>query len=522
MSDIILKPLPLGEQDFRGIIESNKLYVDKTPEIFKLLDSKGKYFFLSRPRRFGKSLLVSTLEEIFSGNQELFKGLYIYDKIEWKKYPVIHIDFTAMLYTEGVIGFKSSFLNNIKSIGEEYNIKPVSDNYKEAFKELIKLLSEQEKVVILIDEYDKPITNFVEKPDIYNEMREILKNFYETIKESDQYIKFALLTGVSKFSKVSVFSGLNNLIDITLDEKYSTLLGYTDKELDFYFREYFHELEKKFSISEFELRKEIKNWYNGYSWDGKNFVYNPYSILSLIYHNDFGNYWFTSGTPTFLIKLIKEYKIDITSFENIEFGANSFDSFEPENINVESLLFQTGYLTIKQIIQKSITRKQFVLNYPNQEVKESFMQYLLKDFTGKNRTEILIDNISDNLRDNNLETFFANLKSLFADIPAEIFLPNKEAYYHTIIYLILKLVGVRINVEVHTNKGRIDAVIETEQKVFIFEFKMSSVNQAIKQIESKKYYEKYLNSGKEIILIGVSFDMQERNIKDYIINTLEN
>lgn len=373
-----MKNLPLGQQTFKDIIDENKLYVDKTKEIYTLIsNNEGKYYFLSRPRRFGKSLLVSTLKEIFLGNKELFKGLWIYDKIEWSESPIIHIDFTDMLYTEGIDGFKISFLSNIKRIGKSYNIELEENNYKDAFKELIINLSVNGKVVILIDEYDKPIVNFIENIEIANKMKDILKNFYETIKSNDEYIKFAFLTGVSKFAKLSVFSGLNNLRDITLEEKFSTITGYTENELFTYFNEYIKETSLKLEIKETELKDDLKTWYNGYSWDGVNFVYNPFSILSIFTIQELNNYWFKSGTPTLLIKLIKEKNIDIKTLENLEVSTNFSESFELDNINIESLLFQTGYLTIKKINSYDRFEKTYILNYPNLEVKES-MNFLVK------------------------------------------------------------------------------------------------------------------------------------------------
>lgn len=515
-----MKNLPLGIQTFRDIIEYNKLYVDKTRQIYKLLENQDKYFFLSRPRRFGKSLLISTLKEIFLGNKELFKGLWIYDKIEWKKHPVIHLDFSGISF-ETPEKFRNSFENRMNDLFEDNKISINKDrDYKEKFRDLLKKLSETGKVVILIDEYDKPLIEFIDKPDIALENRSILKNFYEVIKESDQYIRFAMLTGVSKFSRVSVFSCLNNLIDITLDEQFSTLLGYTEDELSNYFSEHIKTIADKIKLNTDLLRQEIKNWYNGYSWDGKNFVYNPFSILSLFYHKEFGNYWFTSGTPEFLIKMIRQYNIDIESLENYEADETLFDSFDINQMNVESLLFQTGYLTIKEIFLKSVTQKKYILNYPNLEVKESFLKNLLTNFANKPNLGVLVGKISEAIEKDNIELFFTHLISLFAMIPHHIFIENKEAYYHTIIYLILTLMGVRIKTEVNTNKGRIDAVVETEKQIYVMEFKLGSAEKALEQIETMKYYQPFLSSGKEITLVGIGFDVEERNVKSYLVKNL--
>lgn len=517
-----MKKLPLGIQTFKRIIEENYLYVDKTKDIYNLLTSDGIFFFLSRPRRFGKSLLVTTLKEIFSGNKELFRNLWIYDKIEWKKYPVIHIDFLGMNYSKGSELFESTFFDKIKSIGIDYGIKLKSNDYKSAFKELITELSKIEKVVILIDEYDKPIIEHIEKIPLALENRNILKGFFEILKESEQNIKFAFLTGVSKFSKVSVFSGLNNITDITLDEKFSTLLGYTEDELKSYFTEHLKKMAEKSEVSDNYLVQTIKNWYNGYSWNGENFVYNPYSILSLFNHKDFGNYWFVSGTPTFLIKLIKNFETKIETLEKVTVQKSIFESYDIDNMSIEPLLFQTGYLTVKEIIKYDITNKDYILSYPNLEVKESFLRHILNSFTeAKKDCEVIIDRLYKTLKNNDLAEFFKILTSMFSDILFEIFIKDKEAYYHTIIYLVLKLIGVRIRTEILTNLGRIDALIETENQIFILEFKLGTAQKALKQIESMKYHEAYISSGKSITLIGIGFDTRKRNIKNYLVKKLD-
>ncbi len=531
-----MKNLPLGIQTFKDIIDGNKLYIDKTKDIYELLVNQGKYFFLSRPRRFGKSLLISTLKEIFSGNQELFKGLWIYDKIEWKEYPIIRIDFSNMLYTHGSQGFEESFFSTIRSLAEDYKIELIEKNYKDAFKELLFKLSKmipkgspgEDKVVLLIDEYDKPITNFVDDLEIAKKNREILKNFYETIKACDEYIRFAFLTGVSKFSKVSVFSGLNNIQDITLDERFSTIAGYTEEELLSYFDEYIVELAKKLNVTEKVLKDELKRFYNGYSWDGKNFVYNPFSILYAFTAKKIENYWFQSGTPTFLIKLIKEYSMDIKKLERLELTIEAFSSYEVDNMNVEALLFQTGYLTIKEIIEYSISEREYVLSYPNMEVRDSLLKYILDDFVGKNVNDnISIRRMIKSLQKKDLKEFFTILTSLFGSIPYEIFpkdknkLSDKESYYHTIFYLIFKLIGINIQSEISVSKGRIDAVVETDENIYIFEFKIGrSPKKAIEQIQEKFYYESYLARKKEIFLVGVTFSISKRNIKDWKVRKL--
>jgi len=499
-----MKKLPLGIQTFREIINSNYLYVDKTEYIYNLIN-EGKYYFISRPRRFGKSLLISTLKEIFSGNKELFKDLWIYYKIKWEEYPVIHIDFSTINYRDDQKEFQKSIKKSLTKTKNEYNLN-IDDNLNcsDYFKEIILQLSNINKVVILIDEYDKPIIDFVDDIEKANKNREILKSFYTIIKGSDQYIKFAILTGVSKFSKVSVFSGLNNIRDITLSESFCKLLGYTQEELELYFQEYIDLTSKEFNISKIELLDSLKKLYNGYSWNGKDFVYNPFSILYFFTEKQFGNYWFTSGTPTFLINIIKERNIDIKEFDNLSIDEELLNSFELDKINIKSLLFQTGYLTIKKVNNISITTKEYILNYPNKEVENSFLKSILNELNDKNgENGVIINKLVSNINNNNLEEFFTNMRSLFADIPNQIFLKDKEAYYQTVIYIILKLLGIHIQVEINTNVGRIDGVIHTKERIYIIEFKIGKAEEGLKQIEENKYYEKYLSLNKKIILIAI-------------------
>jgi hypothetical protein len=298
-----MKTLPVGVQTFSELIEQDHFYVDKTPHIYKLVANGGKYYFLSCPRRFGKSLLLSTIEALFSGRKDLFNGLWIYDKIQWQTCPVVHIDFTGIEYETGDL-LKQSLVETLDAIAAANGIQLTTVSYKTRFNELIRKLGEKEKVVILIDEYDKPIIDHVGNSNTAEINRNILANFYGVIKSADKYIRLAFLTGVSKFSKVSVFSGLNNLRDITLSDQFSTILGLTHKELIEYFSPYIGALSGKTGINRELLIEKIREWYNGYSWDGENFVYNPFSLLNLFNENVFDNYWFSTSTPHFLIDLI--------------------------------------------------------------------------------------------------------------------------------------------------------------------------------------------------------------------------
>lgn len=367
-----MKKLPIGIQTFSDIVEGNYLYVDKTKEIYNLFDEGGQYYFLSRPRRFGKSLLISTLKEIFSGNKELFKGLWIYDKLAWEKHPVIHLDFLGLEYgsREALIDTLEYMVNqNAKAHGVRLKEK----GYDKRFKELIFELSKTNKVVILVDEYDKPLIDFIEKKEVAKVNRDVLKTFYGAIKGADEYLKFVFITGVSKFSKVSIFSDLNNLRDITISDSFSTLVGYTEEELLYYFDEGIKEMAEG---KRAELLADIEKWYGGYSWDGKQFVYNPSSILYLFLEKCFGNYWFSTGTPTFLTKAIKENEIDEGTIEDYETTKFFFDSCDIEHVDVYAALFHAGYLTIKEIEDVSRTQRIYRHSYPNEEVKESISMLL--------------------------------------------------------------------------------------------------------------------------------------------------
>jgi len=518
-----MKKLPLSIQIFPKLINNDCLYVDKTKIIYDLLSGNGEYFFLSRPRRFGKSLLVSTLAEIFRGNKELFKGLWIYDRIEWTAHPVIHIDLSTIDFKTPEI-LEESLKAFLKETAITYGV--ILDDkrtYKDNFVELIKKLSSLNQVVILIDEYDKPLLEYIETEEIEmsKNIRRVLKNFYGILKGMGAYIRFVFITGVSKFSRVSVFSDLNNLIDITLNEKFSMLLGYTEEELRYYFSSHIERMAQKEGMAPEELLKIIREWYNGYSWDGKNFVYNPFSILSLFNTDSFDNYWFSTGTPTFLIKRIREGRDELMEFENMSMEGITFDSFDIENPDIACLLFQAGYLTIKKITKQNVV-KSYELSYPNREVRESFLTNLFGEYSVKGVGEgnKILKQMIKAISSENVEGFIQEIKSLLASIPYQIFIKEKEAYYHSLVYLAFRLSGAEIHCEDCTNTGRIDAVWETGKTVYILEFKVGTAEEALKQIKAMNYFEKYVGKEKKIVLLGIGFDPEKRNIGDYLVESL--
>ncbi|NQY74632.1 MAG: ATP-binding protein, partial [Candidatus Margulisbacteria bacterium] len=508
--------LPIGIQTFEKIIQEDLVYVDKTAFIYRLINGPGAYF-LSRPRRFGKSLLISTMEAIFKGKRELFKGLWIEKSdYKWNTYPVLRLDMSGASSSDPE---KLKLLLNIQlnNIAKEHAIQldlewPPQANLVTLIKDLASKIG---NVVVLIDEYDKPIIDQLKNTEVAKQNREILKDFYGVLKSQDEHIRLVFLTGVSKFSKVSIFSGLNNLNDITMDTKYATLLGYTQAELEHFFEGWISELGESMKMDKKATLKEIKKWYNGYQFSkADDAVYNPFSTLLLFDKKDFLSHWFETGTPTFLIDLLKQQQYGVPDIENAGIDESAFSSYEIDDLQVLPLLYQTGYLTIKSYDTESSLYK---LGYPNHEVKAAFSRSLLENFSKlhKGLTNSYIWQLIQALRANELDSFFKIMKVFFANVPYDL-KAGEEKYFQSIFYLILLLMGIKIEVEVHTNDGRIDGVIETEDKIYILEFKLNApATDGLDQIKEKKYYEKYLlRKDKGITLIGVSFDSKTRTIED--------
>ncbi len=509
------KLLPIGIQTFRKIREEDYLYVDKTRQIYDLITT-GTAYFLSRPRRFGKSLLISILEAIFKGEKELFQGLYIERmNYDWQIYPVIRISFGGNLYENRQV-IEKYLVESLEGIAQNYAVKLQKKEFSSMLRELIKALAKGNRVVVLVDEYDKPLIDNLTNPSVYKENRETLKAFYSIFKEMDEYLKFVFLTGVSKFSKVGVFSGLNNLEDITMDEHYSSLLGWTQGELESNFQVQIKALAQREEEMEQKVIKKIKYWYNGYRFSAKKvYVYNPFSTLLLFKQKSFKFHWFETGTPSFLIELMKKQNtFSLKEMVDNRVSEEAFSSYEIENLEVLPLLFQTGYLTIKNYDKQM---RLYELGYPNFEVNNAFTERLIKTFSclEPGMAEGYVVKLIRSLQSNDLENFFEVLRIFFANIPYTIQL-KQEKYYQTIFYLIFSLLGLRIQAEVTTNRGRIDAVVELKESVYIFEFKLFGTHQeALAQVEERRYYEKYLDSGRRIILVGAAFDPEERNVGEY-------
>ena len=511
-----MKHLSASVYTFETLIEGNYLYIDKTEFIWKLLEQPLGIYFLSRPRRFGKSLMISTLKAVFQNRQELFKGLALESKpYNWQEYPVIHLDFGGCDASSPET-LQQHLNATLNYIAECYDLILENELISDRFTELIRKLSTKGKVVILIDEYDKPILENITKSGI-EAIRDILNGFYAVIKTTEPYQRFVFMTGVSKFSKVSVFSKLNNMTDITMDARFATMFGYTQEELEHNLSEGLDQLTVDLHIDRSTLLDKIKLWYNGYRFEYDTpTVYNPSSIAKFFASGGkFKNFWFETGTPTFLIKLMKQNSYDVRNLENLELDETGFSAYEIDNLAIEPLLFQTGYITIKDYDSELAL---YSLSYPNMEVKNAFVRFLMDSFTPV-RKELAASHIAKlykALKINDIDAFMTQMQIFFAGVPNNITLKH-EKYYQTIFYLVLTLVGVYIDVEINSNIGRIDAVMETAGRIYIIEFKLhDSAADAIEQIKTKKYYEKYLNSNKEIILIGAAFDQNSRNIAEWL------
>lgn len=514
-----MKDLTSSVYTFEKLIEGNYLYIDKTEYIWKLLNTAYGQYFLSRPRRFGKSLTVSTLEAIFSGKKELFKGLAIYDKpYDWKKYPVIHLDL-GDIKSSSPDDLEQGLQQLLSEIANGYGIALTTPNAQSQFRELILVIARDEgQVAILIDEYDKPILGNVANPKV-NEILKVLKGFYSVIKGTEPLQRFALLTGVSKFAHVSIFSDLNNLTDITMRAEYATMLGYTQGELEHYFAERIDEVAEKLQMERPQLLHEIKEWYNGYRFHANSAtVYNPVSIAQFFSNcGEFNNYWFATGTPTFLLELVKQKQFDFERILKDPVPGIAFDAYEIDRLEPLPLLLQTGYLTIKSTV-KEFGQTLYCLGFPNLEVQTAFDTYLLNCYTSLSKTDIesMGLQLARQVGSGNVDGFMKSLQEFFAAIPYGIHV-RAEKYYQTIFYMIFLMLGIYIEAESQTNDGRIDAVVSAGDWIYVIEFKLNkTAEEAMAQIQNKEYAVKFQHCGKRIVLIGVNFDFAKGQITDWI------
>ncbi len=524
-----MKDILVGNSSFENLIKGKYIYVDKTRYFYELIKKEGMYCFLSRPRRFGKTLTVDTIEQIFKGRRELFKGLYIDSTdYDWKEYPVIHIDF-------GLCGAKNAenlaaWINDkLDDTASAYGLIPAQAAYYTKFERLITALSQREKVVILIDEYDKLLSSNIYNPEV-EEVRDVLKGFFEVIKASYNHLRFVFITGVTKYAKLSVFSSMNNLFDITMDEPYSTMLGFTQEEVERYFSDYIQEGCHKAGMTREEYLEKLKARYDGYCFSplSEERVYNPVSVSTFFIKGGvlFDNYWAETGGTKLLMDIAKKVKFNVA--EDLEKPVSrskisSFDILEMTTGNVtplkyKSLLFQSGYLTITGVEKNG---RDIYLGFPNEEVEETFSLRLLEVYGGEETEENFdYDDLLDQFRSGNTEGVIDNLYSVYASIPYREGQKQMEADWQGMFYAMMTVIHARINLEVMTNKGRIDAVVRTEDHIYIIEFKRDkSAGEALKQIKDRGYYESYMAwSNKEehkIHLLGINFSTEKRNIDDW-------
>ena len=512
-----MKKLPIGISTFSEIITDNHCYVDKTPYVH-MLTSSGKYYFLSRPRRFGKSLFVDTLKCAFEGRRELFQGLFLEKNWDWdESWPVLNFSFggarfsdlhTLDDYIEEMLAFNAVQLG-LTLQGRTGNAR---------FKNLLTGTREKfgKKVVVLVDEYDKPILDNLEDIPLAEKMRDGLKNFYSVLKDSDRFIKFCFITGVSKFSRVSIFSDLNNLQDISLATAAGGICGYTQAELEKTFADRLSGVD----------RDLLRHWYNGYDFLGNDKVYNPFDILLFLNSHKFGNYWFESATPSFLISLLHRERFYLPSLEHIEIDESMLASFDLERILPEAVLFQTGYLTIRKVEEFAPGQRILTLDFPNQEVRVSLNMHLLNYLSGEpSRTSSLRVKMVRALKSRDMDTIRSLFKSLFSSIPGEWYTKNNmdryEGYYAPGVYSFLASLGFDVRPEESSSHGRCDLILDTGDMVYVMEFKVVELTgdwkQAMAQIKSRGYHNQYVQAGRKVTLVGMDFSRKERNLVGFNI-----
>ena len=527
---------PIGIQSFDKIITGGYVYVDKTEFIYSLAH-EGNVYFLSRPRRFGKSLLVSTLQCYFEGRKELFKGLAI-EKLEteWKTYPVFRIDFNGTDFSESNI-LANNILGYVKGWERQYGVEP--DESVSSGERFAKVLAEAHRqtglrCVVLVDEYDKPLLDVMdsgkmvefegEKLTIEERNRNVLKAFYSTFKKADDDLQFVFLTGVTKFSQISVFSGFNQPRDISMNERYSTICGITEEEIDLYFQEQIEEFAACKSVSKVEMRKLLRRKYDGYHFcSDLHAVYNPFSLLNSLADLKLRNYWFSTGTPTYLVRLLNHFDENIDDIISKSYDSSQFVDYRADRELPLPMIYQSGYLTIKGYNRR---REKYLLDFPNDEVRRGFVSILANNYLNTpDEVESWLDRLLDALDEADLEKFRVNLTAFLASIPYTSRRSSSEhemeRYFHYTFYLILSLASTYV---VYTEKcqsqGRVDCVIETDDYIYIFEFKLNgTAQQALDQIESQGYAAEYAADPRQLFKVGCSFSSETGTISDFAVNS---
>ena len=513
------KIYPIGIQNFEKIRKEGYAYVDKTALIYRLV-KKGSYYFLSRPRRFGKSLLISTLDAYFLGKKELFNGLAM-EKLEkdWIRRPVLHLDLNIGKY-DAPDSLDKILEEAISKWEVLYGTGVGESTLALRFKGIVERACQQsgQLVAILVDEYDKPLLQAIGNENLQREYRNTLKPFYGVLKTMDGCIQFAILTGVTKFGKVSVFSDLNNLIDISMDEPFISLCGMTEQEIHDNFEEDLHELAAAQKMTYEEVGAELKKYYDGYHFvENSEGIYNPFSVLNTFFKMKFGSYWFETGTPTYLVELLKRNHYDLERMATEETNSDVLNSIYGDEQPIP-VIFQSGYLTIKGYDKEFGLYR---LGFPNKEVEEGFINFLMPFYTRFNKIEapFEIQKFVREIRTGQLDAFFNRLKSFLADTPYEL-ISEQERHYQNVLFIIFKLVGFYTEVEYHTSEGRVDLVLKTNDYIYIMEFKLNgSAEEALQQIHDKHYAQPFQSDKRKIFKIGVNFSSKTRNIEKWIVES---
>ncbi len=510
---------PIGIQSFSKIRKEGYIYVDKTEYIHKLVTSY-QYYFLGRPRRFGKSLLLSTIEEYFLGHKELFEGLAIsrYEH-DWTEYPVLHLDLNSQKYGE-LDSLDNMLSSALDAWEEKYGVTDKLPSLSLRFGKVIKAACEKtgRKVVVLIDEYDKPLLNNIFNEEFQREFRSTLKAFYGVLKSMDRYIRFALLTGVTKFGKVSVFSDLNNLNDISFWDRYNGVCGITEAELHHYFTDDVSEMAETLGITSDEAFTKMKENYDGYHFSDclAEEIYNPFSVLNTLAKKRFYSYWFETGTPTFLVELLRNNNYNLASLNGRVTDEMSLQGVDMVLTDPIGLIYQSGYLTIKSFDREFET---YTLGYPNREVEEGFVKFMMPFYANvrQSDTAFAIQSFVKDVREGRIDEFMERLKSLYSDFPYEK-VQKLELHYQNVMYIVMTLMGFHVHTEYHTSRGRIDLVIDTPSRVYVMEFKLDgTAEEALRQIDERGYAEPFASTGKTVVKVGVNFSSETRSIDRWIV-----
>lgn len=512
------KKYPIGIQNFEKIRKEGYFYIDKTELIYKLI-STGDYYFLGRPRRFGKSLLISTLEAYFQGKKELFAGLAI-EKLEkkWTKYPILHLDLNSQKYDtpESLENMLNESLVKWEAL---YGAREAEKSLSLRFAGIIEraCLKEGQRVAILVDEYDKPMLQAIGNDALQENFRDTLKAFYGALKSKDGFIKFALLTGVTKFGKVSVFSDLNNLIDISMQPMYAELCGISERELHDNLEPELHEFAAAQDITYEEVCAELQERYDGYHFEYDTpGMYNPFSLLNAFNFKRFKNYWFETGTPTYLVKLLKKHHYDLREIEHVETTESVLNSIDSSSDNPIPVIYQSGYLTIKDYDRRF---KIYSLGFPNSEVEEGFIEFLLPFYahTDEVKSAFHIRKFVREVEAGDYDAFFHRLQSFFADTPYEL-VRDLELHYQNVLFIVFRLMGFYTKVEYHTSQGRVDLVLQTDSYIYVMEFKLEgTAEEALAQINEKQYALPFAADPRQLFKIGVNFSNKTRNIERWIV-----